>query len=136
MLPLEEISEENIGKCIRETLEIAKNARPFDPEKEKPYEFWKDAGYKSYGRFSKENICIELEEKEDKYFYQYYVYRYNCYLGTRAHNERDCINNNISNKELGHLIIDQVNSIKGQSFKKWTKYIWDGSTWINPKTKK
>ena len=42
----------------------------------------------------------------------------------------------ISNKELGHHIIEQMNSVKGQSFKKWTKYIWDGSTWINNKTKK
>ena len=53
MLPLEEISEENIGKCIRETIELAKNARPVDSEKEELYEFWKDAGYKTFGRFSK-----------------------------------------------------------------------------------
>lgn len=136
VLPLEEISEENIGKCIRETIELAKNAKPVDSEKEKLYEFWKDAGYKTFGRFSKEHICINLEEKEDKYFYQYYVYYYNGYVGTRNDNERDCVNNNISNKELGHLIIEQINSVKGQSFKRWTKYIWDGSTWINNKIKK
>ena len=64
MLPLEEISEENIGKCIRETIELAKNARPVDSEKEELYKFWKDAGYKTFGRFSKEHICIELEEKD------------------------------------------------------------------------
>ena len=64
MLPLEEVSEENIGKCIKETLEVAKNARPVDSEKEELYEFWKDAGYKTFGRFSKEHICIELEEKD------------------------------------------------------------------------
>ncbi len=137
MLPLEEISEENIGKCIRETIELAKNARPVDSEKEELYEFWKDAGYKTFGRFSKEHICIELEEKEDKYFYQYYVYyKQGCYTGTCHWYERDYVNNNISNKELGHHIIEQMNSVKGQSFKKWTKYIWDGSTWINTKKKK
>lgn len=136
MLPLEGISEENIGKCIRETIELAKNAKPVDSEKEELYEFWKDAGYKTFGRFSKEHICINLEEKEDKYFYQYYVYYYNGYVGTRNDNERDCVNNNISNKELGHLIIEQMNNVKGQSFKRWTKYIWDGSNWINNKIKK
>ena len=136
MLSLEEVSEENIGKSIRETLEVAKNARPVDSEKEELYEFWKDAGYKTFGRFSKEHICINLEEKEDKYFYQYYVYYYNGYVGTRNDNERDCVKNNISNKELGHLIIEQMNNVKGQSFKRWTKYIWDGSTWINNKIKK
>ena len=136
MLSLEEVSEENIGKSIRETLEVAKNARPVDSEKEELYEFWKDAGYKTFGRFSKEHICIELEEKEDKYFYQYYVYYNNGYVGTRHWYERDGINNNISNKELGHIIIEQMNSIKGQSLKKWTKYIWNGSTWINNKKNK
>ena len=137
LLPLEDVSEENIGKCIRETLKLAKEAKPVDSEKEKLYEYWKDAGYKTFGRFTKEHICMELEEKEDKYFYEhYFYYMQGCYVGTRHWYERDYVNNNISNKELGRLIIEQMNSIKGQSLKKWTKYVWDGSTWINNKTKK
>ena len=65
---------------------------------------------------SEENICIELEEKEDKYFYQYYVYyKQGCYTGTCHWYERDYVNNNISNKELGHHIIEQMNSLKGQN---------------------
>ena len=127
----------NVSLNNKTCLELAKNARPVDSEKEELYKFWKDAGYKTFGRFSKEHICIELEEKEDKYFYQYYVYyKQGCYTGTCHWYERDYVNNNISNKELGHHIIEQMNSVKGQSFKKWTKYIWDGSTWINNKTKK
>ena len=98
--------------------------------------------FEQYINYLQENdfectISNIIDEKEDKYFYQYYVYyKQGCYTGTCHWYERDYVNNNISNKELGHHIIEQMNSVKGQSFKKWTKYIWDGSTWINNKTKK
>ena len=54
---------------------------------------------------------MEFEEIEDNYNYSRWVYyKQGCYVGTCHWYERDSIKSNISNNELGHLIIEQMNS--------------------------
>ena len=132
LLSAEDASEENLGKYIRETLKLAQNAEPIDLEKDGIYQYWKDAGYKNNGQFTKVHTCTRFEEKEGKYYFDNWVYsKQGCYVATRSMSEIESVSNTISNKELGYIIIKTINSITGKAFKNYTKYIWDGSSWIN-----
>jgi len=135
ILPASEATAENIGACIRKTLEISRNAEQVDKDKEELYKYWLDAGYKNNGRFTKEHTSVTIDERDGKYVYtEYFFYKQGCYSCSKVSWNRTTIEKTISNQELGKIIQENMDAFIGRDYKKSDgKYIWNGSIWVKRK---
>lgn len=61
----EDISNEEVGKQIKENLNKSRNALPIERIECENYKFWQITGIKGFSTFSKKFACINISEKDD-----------------------------------------------------------------------
>lgn len=60
------ISDDELGKNLKDNLVRSRDAMPIEREESKKYKFWQSAGIKSWTAFSKKFECVAIYEKDDK----------------------------------------------------------------------
>lgn len=60
------ISDDELGKNLRDNLARSKDAMPIEREESKKYKFWQSTGIKSWTAFSKKYECVAIYEEGNK----------------------------------------------------------------------